>query len=150
MAKKSKTKHPTLFVLEGTILYYEDGSMLDLHTQVQLNEWEEIVEETVKYKVFIECLKSVGMPLLEERWEEEDDYFRLQLDISVSRMRNIDPLLVASHNQETLAKDYIKRMKSGAIQVSEVVTKVREAQKKAILDRLDNGNDEDDVAVSDL
>jgi hypothetical protein len=153
VARKKKTKKdkkkessPTLFVLEGTILYYGDGSMLDLHIQVQIDEWERIVEETVKYKVFVECLKSTGMPLLEERWEEEDDWFRIQLDVAVSRMRNIDPLLVASHNQKTLTESYQKQMKTGAIQVGEVVTKVREARKQAVLDGLDNN----DITVSDL
>jgi hypothetical protein len=145
--KKKKEQHPTLFVLEGTIMCYEEGSMLDLHTQVQPDEWKEIVEETIKYKVFIECLKSTGMPLLKERWEKEDDYFRLQLGIAVSRMRNIDPLLVASYNQETLTADYTKQMELGAIQVGEVVTQVREAQKKVMPDRLD---DDDIVTVSDL
>ena len=153
MTKKStgmpkNETHPTIFVLEGTILYYDEGSMLALNTQVQQEEWEQIVEETVKYKVFIECLKSTGMPLLDEQWEEEDDYFRIQLDIAVSRMRNIDPIIVASYNQEELAKNYKKQMESGAIEVAKVVTQSREAQKKAIQDRFEA--DENETKVSDL
>ena len=153
MARKKKRRvrqedHPTFFVLEGIILAYEEGSMLNLHTQVDKDEWEQIVEETIKYKVFVECLKSTGMLLLEERWEDEDDYFRVQLDVSVSRMRNIDPILVASYDQKALAESYIKQMKSGAIQVNEVIAKVREAQKNAMMDKL--SNDGDATKVSDL
>jgi len=145
MAKRRK--QPTFFVLEGTILCYEDGSMLELHGQVQPAEWEQIVEETVKYLVFVECLKSTGIPLLEERWTEDDDYFRIQLEVAVSRMRNIDPLLVAKFKQDEIAEEYKKQMKSGAIEVKEVVTQVREANKQAILDRFGDGNA---TQVSDL
>jgi|10_taG_2_1085330.scaffolds.fasta_scaffold00033_43 hypothetical protein len=146
--KRKQENHPTLFILEGTILFYEEGSMLTLHTQVEREEWEQMVEETVKYKVFIECLKETGMPLLKERWEEEDDYFRIQLNVAVSRMRNIDPLLVASHDQIALTEEYTKQMKSGAIEVSEVVTQVRESRKTAIMEELDNNDDV--TKVSDL
>jgi len=121
--------------------------MLELHGQVQPAEWEQIVEETVKYLVFVECLKSTGIPLLEERWTEDDDYFRIQLEVAVSRMRNIDPLLVAKFKQDEIAEEYKKQMKSGAIEVKEVVTQVREANKQAILDRFGDGNA---TQVSDL
>lgn len=144
--KRKKEKQPTFFVLDGAIMCYEDGSMLELHGQVNTEEWEQIIEETVKYKVFVECLKETGMPLLEERWEDQDDYFRVQLDVAVSRMRNIDPLLVAKWNQEELKEEYTKQMKSGAIEVGAVVTKVKEMQKQALLD----GYDGDATQVSDL
>lgn len=145
--KRRKETHPTLFVFEGTIRCYEDGSMLELHTQVQPEEWEQIVMETVKYYVFVQCLKTTGMPLLGENWEEYDDYVRVQLEVAVSRMRNIDPLLVAKFDQKALTDNYTKQMQDGAIQVDEVVTQVRALRKQSLLNGLgDNGA----THVSDL
>lgn len=148
---KKKAKHPTLFVFDGTIMYFEEGTMLELHSQVAQDEWEQIVEQTVKYKVFVECLKTVAMPILGERWDEEDDWFRVQLDVAVSRMRNIDPLLVSSHNQTKITEIYSKQMKANAVEVQGMVTEVRESQKKALSDRYGEFEDDGDTAiVSDL
>lgn len=127
---------------------YEDGSMLDLHTNVTDEEWKTMVTDTVKYKVFVECLKETAMPILGERWEEEDDWFRVQLEIAVSRMRNIDPLLVASFDQTELTKSYSKKMQTNAKEVQGMVEDVREARKTAFTSELDGDNDI--TPVSDL
>ena len=110
--KQKNDKYPTLFAYEGSLRFYKDGSMLSLYSQITNDEWEDIVEETVKYKVFIECLKEYAFPELKERWTEEDDYYRLMLEVALSRMRNIDALLVAKYNQEDIKKFYIKMMVS--------------------------------------
>ena len=112
--KRKKEPHPTLFVLEGAIRVYEDGSMLELHTQITQEEWEIIVSETIHYKVFLECLKTVACPILEEPWAEEDDYFRVQMEVAVSRMRNIDALLVASFDQKEIMRAYTKKAQRNA------------------------------------
>lgn len=154
MAKKSKKRkkqeqHPTLFVWDGGIKLYEEGSMLQLHTQVTTEEWEMIVEQTVAYKVFLECLKQVACPILGEPWDQEDDWYRVQLDIAVSRMRNIDALLVAKHDQKAIADAYTTKMKQNAKEVQDLVEQVR-AEKKEMLAQqydLDGG---DTTAVSNL
>lgn len=150
MSKSKKERHPTLFVLDGTIRCYEDGSMLELNAQITQEEWEIIVEETIRYKVFVECLKSTGCPSLGEPWSEEDDWFRLQLDVAVSRMRNIDPLLVSSHNQEKLTAVFSEKMSKNAAEVQALVEKMRAEKKAAILEKLDNGANGDATAVSNL
>ena len=61
---KKKDKHPTLFVFEGGIKHYEDGSMLELHSQLSSEEWELITAETIKYKVFLDKLKTVALAYL--------------------------------------------------------------------------------------
>jgi hypothetical protein len=149
-AKPKRTKkeqHPTLFVLEGTIRYYEDGSMLQLHGLISSDEWEIVVEETVKYKVFLECLKSTGCPELGEPWTEEDDWFRIQLEIAVSRMRNIDPLLVANHDQAELTETYAAKMKKNAAEVQILVKQMRDQKKAALQDEFGDGGA---AIVSDL
>lgn len=122
MAKKRKSskstkKYPALFVLDGMIRVFEKGSILELYNKITIEEWERIVEETIKYKVFLECLKETAFKLLNETWTETDDWFRVQLDVAVSRMSNIDPLLVAKWNQEELSLDYTSRMKTGVAEL---------------------------------
>lgn len=152
MTRKSKKKNPTIFVLEGTIKHYDDGSMLQLHSLITIKEWELIIEETVRYKVFLECLKSVGCPLLGEPWDDEDDWFRLQLDIAVARMRNIDALLVAKYNQKELTGAFEEKMRKNAAEVQALVEQMRAEKRAAIRGRFDNemGGDDDTVIVSDL
>jgi hypothetical protein len=137
MAKKKKKKklepHPTLFVWDGSIKHFEHGSMLELHAQITDEEWQQVVEQTVLYKVFLECLKSTACPILEEPWLDEDDWFRVQLDISVSRMRNIDPLLVGKHDQEKLTKLYVDKMRKNAQEVRNLVIQMRD-ERQAIAD----------------
>jgi hypothetical protein len=161
MAKKPKksTKrrkeeaHPTLFVWDGSIRLFEDGSMLALHTQITTEEWEIIVEQTVAYKVFLECLKQVACPILGEPWDEEDDWFRVQLDIAVSRMRNIDALLVAKHDQKEIAKAYTEKMRKNAKEVQEMVEQMREQKRDMLRGQygLDGDSGDDDITpVSSL
>ena len=146
--KPKNPPQPTLFVLEGSIKHYNEGSMLQLNGLISMEEWELIVEETVRYKVFLECLKNTGCPLLDESWDEEDDWFRLQLDVAVSRMRNIDPLLVAKHNQEELTKAFSSKMKKNAIEVQNLIKQTRAERKAAILAQLDENTET--ISVSDL
>lgn len=143
--KRKKEPHPTLFVLEGAIRVYEDGSMLELHTQITQEEWEIIVSETIHYKVFVECLKEVACPILEERWTEEDDYFRIQLDVAASRMRNIDPLLVASFDQKEIMRTYTKKAQRNAQALKAEINELRQQRAKLLLD-----SDGDTTKVSDL
>ena len=153
MAKKKakprkKEQHPTLFVLEGTIRYYEEGSMLVLHGLITVDEWVTIVEETIRYKVFLECLKNTGCPLLGEPWDEEDDWFRIQLDVSVARMRNIDPLLVAKYDQKELTTAFAEKMSKNAVEVQDLIKQLRETRKSDLLGQL--GDEGDAAVVSDL
>lgn len=128
--KKKKKVHPTLFALDGSIRYYKDGSMLELHSAITPNEWAHIIEETIKYKIFLECLKEIAFPILKEKWTKEDEWFRLQLVVSVSRMRNIDPLLVAKWDEEDIKKQYSKGMLDGATSLQELVSTIKDQQRE--------------------
>lgn len=130
--RQKKIIHPTLFVLEGSIKHFEDGSMLELHSKVTAEEWELITEETVKYKVFLDKLKDVALPILEEQWDKEDEYFRLQMEVAVSRIRNIDALLVAKHNITTIGDEYEKMMRKNAKEVLELIEKVRKENRELL------------------
>lgn len=145
--KKNKEPHPTLFVFEGAIRLFKDGSMLELHSQVTLEEWELIVSDTIHYKVFIECLKTVACPILEEPWEAEDDYFRIQLEIAVSRIRNIDPLLVASFNQDEILQEYTKKAQKNAQLLKAEINEMKQTQQQLLNDMKQGG---DATKVSDL
>lgn len=132
MAKKKKKHepiiHPALFAFEGAVHYFNEGTILELHSQVTAEEWVMIVEETIKYKIFVDCLKEVAYPILSEKWSEEDDWFRVQLGLSVARMRNIDPLLVAKYNQEEIKKEYTRIMKDNASNMVEFIKQVKSDQ----------------------
>lgn len=150
MAKKNKKKpkrnaHPTMFVFDGGIRYFENGSMLELYSQVTMEEWSIIAEETIKYQIFLECLKEVAVPLLEDEWNKEDDWFRLQLDVAVSRIRNIDPLLVAGFNREQIKNVYADTMRQTAPEVLKCMEQVRESHRAALLKKYG-----DTSTVSDL
>lgn len=147
--KARKENHPTMFVWDGSIRLYEEGSMLSLHTQVTNEEWESIVEQTIKYKVFLECLKETACPILGEPWDDEDDWFRIQLDVAVSRMRNIDGLLVLRHNQKIISEAYTIKMKREATEVQKLVEDMRK-EKRAALQRQYDIDDEDTAVVSNL
>lgn len=145
MAKKQrrrrKEENPTIFAHEGSIRVYEEGSMLQLHSQINPEEWKSIVEETIKYKIFIECLKRIAIPALDETWEKEDDWFRYQLVVAISRMRNIDPLLVATFDQDKIRAEYEKMMKTNVKEMKKFINDVRETQShilNASLDEPDN------------
>jgi hypothetical protein len=125
--KKKKKKNPTYFVLGGQILEYA-GSMLELHAQVDLKEWQVITEETISFKIFVECLKETGMPLLDEGWEKEDQKQLDGLIMAVSRIRNIDPLLAATINQDELREQYTVKMKAGASDILSMVKEIRVTQ----------------------
>ena len=154
-AKKSgknpprKENHPTIFVWDGAVQLYDEGSMLSLHTQVTNEEWELMVEQTVQYKVFLECLKETAYPILGESWDDEDDWFRIQLDVAVSRMRNIDSLLVLKHDKKNISEIYTEKMKRNATEVQKLVEDMRKEKREA-LQRQYNIDDKDTAVISNL
>lgn len=119
--RRKKENHPTLFVFNGSIRYFDDGSMLELHAQVSDGEWTKIVEETISYKVFVECLKEYVCPQLQEHWAPEDDWYRVQLGVAISRMKNIDPLIVAKYDQKKVKQDYLDAMKSSVLDIKKLI-----------------------------
>jgi len=147
MAKRKKEKHPTFFCLEGAIRCYEEGTMLELQSQITPEEWEHIIVETIKYKAFLDCLKEIACPILEETWGKEDEYFIFQLDVAISRMRNIDALLVAKHNAEKIKKSYSKWMKENAVEAKKAIEEIRQAHRKALGQYFEG---DDTMEVSDL
>lgn len=116
-----KEVHPTLFVFQSSIRYYDNGSMLELHSQVSNEEWQRIIEETIAYKLYVECLKEYVFPQLDEQWTSEDDWYRVQLGVAVSRMKNIDPLLVAKYDQKQIKQAYLDSMKSSVLDINKLI-----------------------------
>lgn len=132
MGKKSRQKkgrrsepHPTMFVLEGAIQHFPDGSMLELYTGVTADEWQEIIAGTVQYKIFIDCLKEVACPILHESWTPEDDWFRVVLEHNISRMRQIDPMLFLSINQADIREKFEAKIRSNALDLAEEIKEIR-------------------------
>jgi hypothetical protein len=147
--KKKKEQNPTLFVLDGSIRYYEDGSMLELHSKITPDEWDHIVAETVKYKCFVDCLKEIACPSLDESWTKEDEWYRHQLEVSISRMRNIDALLVAKHNIPDIKQLYADYMEDNLPTIKESMEAIREETRKMMEKEIkNNGKGPDDFMVS--
>jgi len=111
------------FVFEGSIREFE-GSIMGLQSQLSDDEWRQIINETISYKVFLKCLKKVGMPLLGEKWDNDDDQFIIGLTESVSAMKKLDPILTGSVNEKKLKKLYTVKMKDGADGINELVKNV--------------------------
>jgi len=150
MSKKPKKKepHPTLFAFDGGIRWFKEGSMLELHAQVTPEEWMIIVSDTIKYKVFIECLKEVACPILEDNWTAEDEWFLLQMGVAVSRLRNIDPLLIAKFNSEAIKQEYTKLMRANGSAAKKELDLIQEQQCKLLAEVI--GKDGKGTKVSDL
>jgi hypothetical protein len=137
MGQKSRRKrknrepveNPTLFVFDGGIRHYEEGSMFGLRQQVTEEEWLQIVSDTLKYKIFIECLKDVACPILKESWTKEDDWWRLQLQVAVERIREVDPAALFPHNQDDIRKRYTEQMKNNAEAVAREIRLLRELER---------------------
>jgi hypothetical protein len=144
---KRKEPHPTLFVFEGSIRYYQNGSMLELYSQITNEEWEMIIDETIHFKCFIECLKNVAYPILDEIWTKEDEWFLLQMNVAISRLRNIDNLYVAKYDEKKIKKIYSKIMKKNANSCKEMIKATQKAQKEFIRDQL---KDQNIITVTDL
>lgn len=125
--KKPRSRE-TVFALEGNIMAYP-GSMLELHAELDQEQWKEALTDTCGYALFVRCLKDVAFPLLDEGWTSEDEFALQQLELSVSRMRNIDPLLVASLKLGELKDKYIAKMKEGAESVNAMIQEYRKAIK---------------------
>ncbi len=126
--RKQNSPSPCLFVFNGEIRNFDDGTMIELYTKITPTEWKQIVDETIKYKIFVECLKETAFPILKERWTKEDDWWRLQLEIAVSRMRNLEPMLFLEYNQDDLKKIYTEKMKNNAEEVVKDIKRLRETQ----------------------
>lgn len=125
MDKKTKRKFPCLFVLEGGIRLY-DQSMSSLHVQIAPEEWGLIVGETVRYHLYMKALKEVGMPALGEKWTKLFEYFLRGLEVNISRMRNIDAILVASIDNDKILKAYKDKMSFNAEQVKAEIEVLKE------------------------
>ena len=123
--RRKKEEHPTLFVFQNSIRYFEEGSMLELHSQVSEEDWNQIVEQTIAYKIYVDCLKEYACPALNEDWTADEDWYRVQLDVAVSRIRNIDPLLVAKYDQKSIKSQYIKQMKAGAEDIKNLINEYK-------------------------
>ncbi len=126
--KKPKPENPTIFVFEGSIQHYEDGSMFNLKAQVTDDEWRKIVDETVRYKIFIECLKTVAFPILKEEWAKMDDWWRVQLEVAVGRMKELDPMVLIPIDQEAIRKQYSAKMTANAATVIEDIKQLRKME----------------------
>lgn len=135
-SRKKKEKHPTLFVLDGSIRYFENGTMLELYSKITQNEWQQIVEETLKYSIFVQCLKDIAFPILGEQWTKEDEWYRLQLEVAISRIRNLDALLVAKHNHIKIAEQYKDIIKNNATEVATMIDEIRKENKKLLEEKL--------------
>lgn len=134
--KDTENKYPTLFVFNGHIMHYDEGSMLELHSLVTTEEWEQIVEETVKYKIFVECLKNVAYPALDEVWSEDENWYQNQLEVSVARIRNIDPLILAKWNEDSIKQSYISSMSKGVKEVKHLINEVKQDIRTAKITRI--------------
>jgi hypothetical protein len=127
--KKKKAEHPTVFVFDGAIRHHEEGSMFHLHTQVTTEEWQQIVRETIEYKIFAECLKDVAFPILKETWTKIEDWWRLQLGIAVTRMKEIDPMIFLGINQDKIRAQYTQKIQANAQAVVEDIKNIRETMR---------------------
>jgi hypothetical protein len=147
MGKKSRQKkarrnepHPTIFVLDGTIQHFPDGSMMELYTGVTPDEWQEIVISSVQFKIFLDCLKDVACPLLHEVWTKEDEWYRLMLEHNISRMRNLDPMIFLPIDQDEIKRKFEDKIRTQSIEVAADIKKFRDQHYSFLGERSDHSS----------
>lgn len=128
----TKEQHPTLFVFDGSIQHYEEGTMLELYSSVTNEEWSIIIKDTIRYKIFLDCIKETAYPILGEVWNDEDEWYRLQLDVAISRIRNIDPLAVAKYDQKSIRDAFTNKMRNNAKEVLSLIDETRQNIRKEL------------------
>ncbi len=151
MGKKSRQKktrrtetHPTLFVFDGAIKHFPDGSMLELHAGVNPDEWQDIIIGTIQYKIFLDCLKEIACPLLHEEWTQDDEWYRIMLDHNIGRMRNIDPMIFLPINQKEIREKFEEKIRRNALEVSEDIKRFKEQNRTWLGER--SNHDQTDVS----
>ncbi len=143
---KVQAPHPTLFVFEGSMRYYDEGTMLGLFTQVNAEEWTKIITETIQYKIFVDCIKEIACPLLDEPWTKEDDWYRLMLEVNLGRMKNCDPMQFIMINQDEVRKSFETKIRMNAQAVLADIQEFRRSNLRAVPPGFDLG----ETTVSDL
>jgi hypothetical protein len=126
----TKEQHPTLFVFDGSIQHYEDGTMLELYSNITSEEWAIIIEDTIRYKIFLDCIKEIACPILGEAWDNEDEWYRLQLEVAVSRIRNIDPLAVAKYDQKSIKDAFADKISNNAKEVLLLINETKQSMRE--------------------
>jgi hypothetical protein len=116
-------KRRTLFACDGSIRIYK-GRLLELYSQISQPEWDAIVEETVKYKVFLECLRD-NISKIGEEWTKKDDRFISKLESTISDMSDIDRFAVAKFNQNEIKESYSSNMNLGIEQMNFLIKSLR-------------------------
>jgi len=106
--------------------------MLQLHAAMKPAEWSIVITDTLMYTAYLRALKEVAYPSLQEQWTEEEDSCLRGLERSVSRMRNIDALLVARVEREFpegtlsgLTQAYCTRMRQSAGDLNALIERIR-------------------------
>ncbi len=106
----------TTFIFQGQILQH-DGSIFSLKTQVSSDEWLNIVVDTVKYAIYLECMKQ-AVNLLEDNtitWTTADDEYITQLRSTVSSIIETDPISVSNIDQNKIRNDYFTEMRKNIV-----------------------------------
>lgn len=117
----------TLFALDHTVREF-DGKILELHTKVTPEEWEEIITSTLAYIAFMECSRDIACPTLKLPWSDNDAKILKKLISSSNRMRDIDPLLFAKLNTVDYKAAYSGKMQTTAPEVVKMADEIIKMQ----------------------
>lgn len=141
MARKKHSKQ-TVFAFNGEIRYYENKLGV-LRLQVSDEEWDIIVKSTVEYCAYVEALKNVACPMLDEEWDTDDQVYLNELKKTIKQIKALDPFILAKYNYDDTVKNFTKTMTDRA---SELVAEIKEFSK--LSDQI--VNDSRKIKVSDF
>jgi len=117
-------KITTVFAIAGTVHEYQ-GSLLELRTTLSEHEWKSIIVETVKYRIFMECVKKHAIKKLDERWSKSEKEVLKGLKQTIEKMQQLDPLLVATVDQNQVRDDYTRMVNDGCMEVLQTIEMVQ-------------------------
>lgn len=118
----SKRDKPYIISLDGKLLHAP--SLLEVKMESTPDEWSQITSQTVKYFCFAKTLKEIGMPLLREDWEKEDERILRDLKRTVETMKNMDARRMSEFNIKEICDSYAARMLKGITEIQEMMSEL--------------------------
>lgn len=127
----------TIICIDGALQNY-DGSIMELCSTIAPELILDIYRESVIYKIFLKCLKSVAFPLLHEKWEIEDEWWMVQLEQTIQSIKNLHPLISvnADIDEMNIEKLYTKKMSDGSREVNAMIENIKNNRTHANISRL--------------
>lgn len=117
------TKSKPIIVVCGAPMEY-NGTLLELKTNCNSEQWEQVTAETFKYKCFMKICRDIAMPMLHETWDKEDKKTFKRLRQTIESMKSLDPPRMLAFNEKKICDEYAARALKGVRETQDLMKDV--------------------------